>query len=345
MSRELLNTLFVLTPGAYARLDGDTVRVEAQGERLLQAPLLHLGSLVFFGGATPSAPLMERCARDGRGITFLDGAGRFQARVVGPTGGNVLLRTAQYEAGADAGRCADVARAMVAAKLRNGRSLLLRGARDCRSEEGREALREACSSMAVLLTALPGADSLEVVRGVEGQAAALYFAVLGHVISRPPAEFAFRARTRRPPRDRVNALLSFLYAILTSDCVGAAEGVGLDPQVGFLHAIRPGRPSLALDLMEEFRAPLVDRVVLGLINRRQVRPEHFEERPGGSVMMTDDGRRLVLRAYQEHKQEEVVHPFLKERAPVGLLPHLQARLLARHLRGDLPSYLPYVARQ
>lgn len=350
MTRELLNTLFVLTEGAYVRLDGDTLRVEADGAKLLQVPLHHLGGVVLFGGANLSAQAMHRCAADGRAVVFLDRAGRFKARVVGPTGGNVLLRQAQYEAHRVDARSTPLARAFVGGKVRNLRAVVARAARDAKRDEDAEALRACTESLAELLLALPEQSDVDAVRGIEGQASALYFAVFGRMLTVPEADFAFRLRTRRPPRDRVNALLSFFYSLLAADCVAACEGVGLDPQFGFLHCLRPGRPSLALDLMEEFRPVVADRLALTLINRRQIRPEHFEARSGGSeasggesVSLTEAGRKLVLAAYQARKQEEVIHPLLKDKAPLGLLPHLQARLLARYLRGDLAHYLPFPA--
>jgi CRISPR-associated protein Cas1 len=344
MSRQLLNTLFVTTPGAFVRLDGDTVRVDADGTKLLQVPLLHLGQLVLFGGASISPPLMCRCAEEDREVTFLDFAGRFKCRVVGPTSGNVLLRKAQYDAQADEARTLEIARPIVAGKIKNSRQTLLRAARDVRAEDQKSVLNEQAAFMAVHLQTLPDMTSLDGVRGIEGQAASCYFQAFGSMITREKAEFAFATRTRRPPRDRVNALLSFVYALLTTDCVAAVEGVGMDPQFGFLHCLRPGRPALALDLMEEFRSYLADRLVLTLINRKQIQPDHFESRPGESVLLTAEGRKVVLSAYQARKQEEIAHPLLQTKTPVGLVPHLQARLLARHLRGDLPSYIPFVAR-
>jgi len=344
MSKELLNTLFVTTPRAFVRLEGDTVRVESNGEKLLQVPLLHLGALVLFDSASVSPPLMCRCAEEGREITFLDFAGRFKCRLVGPTSGNVLLRKAQYAAQADEARSIAIARPIVAGKIKNARQTLLRAAREVREADQVAVLQAQAAFMAVHLQSLPDMQTLDGIRGIEGQAASCYFLAFGAMITRPKSEFAFVMRTRRPPRDRVNALLSFIYALLTTDCVAAVEGVGLDPQFGYLHCLRPGRPALALDLMEEFRSYLADRLVLTLINRRQIQPEHFETRPGESVLLTAEGRKLVLSAYQTRKQEEVMHPLLQTRTPIGLLPHLQARLLARHLRGDLPSYLPFVAK-
>lgn len=344
MTRDLLNTLFVSTPGAYVRLDHETLRVELEGKTVIQVPLLHLGGVVLIGRVSITGEALRRCAADGRTVAMLDEGGRFQARVVGPTSGNVLLRKAQYDAQADAHRAREIARMVVAGKLRNSRQTVVRAAREQRRPEPAEALRTAADRMERLLGQLRTVEDLDQVRGVEGQAAALYFQVFPHLLTVPPEEFAFRTRSRRPPRDRVNALLSFCYALLTTDCTGAVEGVGLDPQFGYLHVLRPGRPALALDLVEEFRSAVADRLVLTLINRRQIRPEHFEDRPGGSARLTLDGRKLVLAAYQKRKQEAVPHPLLKEPVPLGLAPHLQARLLARHLRGELEEYPPFVSR-
>jgi CRISPR-associated protein Cas1 len=345
MTRELLNTLFVMTPDAYVRLDHDALKVEAGGTKLAQVPLHHIGSVMLFGNAMISAQAMHRCAEEGRAVNLMDYGGRFKARVVGPMCGNVLLRQAQYEACRDDARGVGIARALVAGKIKNCAQSVMRAARDTKSEEDAVTLRACGKRLGVLLESLPLQQTTDNVRGVEGQAAALYFEVFGLMITSVPDDFSFRLRTRRPPRDRVNALLSFLYALLSADCVASCEGVGLDPQFGFLHALRPGRPALALDLMEEFRPLLADRLALTLINRRQVRPEHFEVREGAgeSVLLTEAGRKIVLGAYQTRKAEEVPHPLLKEKAPLGLLPHLQARLLARHLRGDLESYLPFLA--
>lgn len=344
MARQLLNTLFVMNPKAYVKLDYDTLKVEADGQKLIQVPLQHLGAITLFGGASISSGAMERCAEDGREITFLDFAGRFRFRVAGPVSGNVLLRKAQYDAHCDSARTLELARTFVAGKLRNSRSLLLRSARDLSDADRKRRVSHTVEGLTRLLESLPETKTLDEARGIEGQGSALYFEVFGELIRTPSDEFSFRTRTRRPPRDRVNALLSFLYALLTSDCAGALEGVGLDPQFGFLHALRPGRPALALDLMEEFRSAVVDRLVLALVNRRQLRPEHFEEREegGGSVLLTEEGRKAVLVAYQKRKEDPVPHAALKEKTPLGLVWHLQARLLARHLRGDLESYPPFV---
>jgi CRISPR-associated protein Cas1 len=345
MARELLNTLFVTQPECFVRLDGETLRVELDGEKILQVPALHLGAVVLFGHAQMSSQAMAKCVSEGREVTFLDYSGRFRCRVVGPESGNVLLRAAQYDAYLSEEKSAAIARAIVAAKIRNARQTVVRGARETSSGDNAMALRATAGEMADALSALKDTITLDEVRGIEGYAASAYFAVFGMLITAPSSEFSFHLRTRRPPRDRVNALLSFLYALLTSDCVAATTGVGLDSQFGFLHALRPGRPSLALDLMEEFRSCVVDRLALNLINRRQLKPEHFDVRMGAgdSVLLNDAGRRIVLEAYQRRKQESVGHPFLKTKTPLGLVPHLQARLLARHLRGDLDEYPPYLS--
>lgn len=342
MARELLNTLYVTTEGAYAHLLGDTVSVEAEGRQLARVPLLHLGAIVLFGGASMSPKLIMRCADDGRAVVYLDHGGRFRARVEGPVSGNVLLRDAQQQAYRDPSRSMAICRAIVAAKIRNSRMNLLRGARDSRDPEATAALRTAARLMGQMGPNLGEAESADVVRGIEGQAASLYFGAFSRLITRPPEEFTFTHRSRRPPRDRANALLSFTYALMMGDCMAALEGVGLDPQFGYLHAIRPAKPALALDLMEEFRPGLADRLVLTLINRKQVQPQHFEEREGGAVLLNEEGRKTLLVEYQRRKMELVHHPFLKQQTPLGLVPHLQARLLARHLRGDLETYLPFV---
>jgi CRISPR-associated protein Cas1 len=345
MARELLNTLFVTQPDCFVRLDGETLLVEREGKKVLQVPAHHLGAVVLFGHAQMSSQAMAKCVSEGREVTFLDYAGRFKCRVVGPESGNVLLRAAQYDAYRSEAKSVKIAAAIVAAKIRNARQTLMRGARDTNVEDIADALRGAAADMAGIVPLLKDCQTLDEARGLEGQAAAAYFGVFGLLITAPTSEFSFQFRTRRPPRDRVNALLSFLYALLTSDCVAAASGVGLDSQFGYLHALRPGRPALALDLMEEFRSCVVDRLALNLINRRQLKAEHFTEfkDAGGSVLLNDAGRRIVLEAYQRRKQEDVGHPHLKTKTPLGLVPHLQARLLARHLRGDLAAYPPYLS--
>ncbi|MGE0384356.1 MAG: type I-C CRISPR-associated endonuclease Cas1c [Gammaproteobacteria bacterium] len=341
---QLLNTLYVLTPDAWLRLDNDTIRVEVEREVKLRVPLHHLSGVVCMGNVGLSTPLIHRLAEDGLTLVLLDGGGRFKARVEGALSGNVLLRVAQHEKAREVSFAIEASRACVAGKLRNCRQVLLRGARESKCEEDAGAIRGAADSLAASLRSLERAADLDAIRGVEGEAARRYFAALNAII-RPEGREHFRmdGRTRRPPRDRFNAVLSFLYAMLTTDCRSASEAAGLDPQVGFLHALRPGRPALALDLMEELR-PLVDRIVITLVNRQQLAPTDFDMREGGGVMLRDEARRRVVAAYQERKQEEVSHPLFSESIPIGLLPLVQARLMARAIRGEAEGYLPFIMR-
>jgi len=343
--RQLLNTLYVTTHPAYLRLEGDTLCVEVEREKKLQVPLHHLGALVLFGDVLVSPALLRRCATDQRSVVLLDRNGRFSARLEGPVSGNVLLRRAHFLASEHAGQNLELARSFVAGKIRNSRHVLLRGARDSRDDADRNALREAARHLARNLAGLRGAASTDSVRGLEGDAARVYFGVLRHLIRVDRRVlFAYEGRNRRPPLDRINALLSFLYSLVLHDCVSAVEGVGLDPQIGFLHTLRPGRPALGLDLLEEFRAVIADRLALTLINRGQLGEADFETRTGGAVYLTEQGRRTVLTNYQLRKQDELTHPLLDQSVPVGLLPHVQARLLARALRGDMEGYLPFLMR-
>lgn len=340
--RTLLNTLYVQTQGAFLRLDHDTVKIEIEGQIKLQVPLHHLGGILLFGDIMVTPAVIARCAQDGRGLAWFSLSGRFQGRLEGPVCGNVLLRRAQHEALGDPGRALEIARNCVAGKLKNLRSTLLRSARETDSAQDADALRRAAGVLADHVRSLPTAKDLDTLRGMEGEAARRYFGAFGHMILGDRQVFSFSGRNRRPPLDPVNALLSFLYALLLNDCVSAAQGVGLDPQVGFLHALRSGRPALGLDLMEELRPILADRLGLTLINRRQVTEKDFERRPGGAVFLNDSGRKKVVVAYQERKQKEIFHQVVGQKMPLGLVPHIQARLLARHLRGDLSGYPPYV---
>lgn len=341
---QLLNTLYVTTPESYVHLDNNTVRLEIERVTRLRVPLHHLGAVVCFGQVSVSLPLMHRLAEAGVALVLLDANGRFKARLEGAVSGNVLLRQAQHRMANDPDFALGLARNCIAGKVRNCRQVLLRGARESKTTEDAAFLARRAADLAAALRALPQAGDLDTLRGVEGEAARQYFAALNYLI-RPPAREFFRmdGRSRRPPRDRINALLSFLYSLLMNDCRSAIEAAGLDPQIGFLHAVRPGRAALALDLMEEFRY-FADRLALSLINRGQLAADDFIEREGGAVLLEDDARKTVLVAYQERKQEQTSHPLLAESLPFGLLPHIQARLLARTLRGDTDEYLPYLVR-
>lgn len=341
---ELLNVLYVQTQGAMLHLEHDTVRVVVEHETRLRAPLLRLGGIVMFGQVSISPFLIQRCAEDGRSLVWLDRNGRFKARVEGRTRGNVLLRRAQHLALSEPDWPWRIARQIVAAKIQNSRQVLLRAAREATVESDRLALTQVAEQLSGILERLKTTHDLNMVRGAEGEAARAYFGAFGNMVRSDRASFGPDGRTRRPPRDRTNSVLSFLYAIVRAECSTALEGVGLDPQVGYLHTLRPGRPALALDLMEEFRPILADRLAITLVNRRQLKAEHFETTPGGAVSLTDDGRRAVIVAYQRRKEEELQHRVLKQKLPLGLVPHVQARLLARHLRGDLKDYPPFLYR-
>ncbi|MBW3597552.1 MAG: type I-C CRISPR-associated endonuclease Cas1c [Planctomycetes bacterium] len=332
------NTLYITTQGAYLRRDHATLQVKIENKVRLTVPLHHLEGVVCFGRVTVSHGVYEAVKEQGLAVSFLTQHGRFLARVAPPTQGNVLLRRTQYRMADDTAACLSLARPMIAAKIQNARNVLLRAARDAGDEARVTPLRAAARQMGALLIQLVEAIDLNAARGVEGSAARVYFDGLTSAIRSDEACFALNGRSRRPPRDPVNAMLSFAYALLRHDCQSALESVGLDPAVGYLHVDRPGRPSLALDIMEEFRALVADRLVLALINRRQVRGKNFSEDLGGTVSMDDAAGRAMLVAWQERKREEVKHPLLEETVPIGLLPHIQARLLARTLRGDLAEY-------
>ncbi len=339
----VLNTLYVQTQGAYLHLDHDTIIVEVEREKIAQTPLLHLSAVVVFGNVLVSPFLTHRLAAEGMSLVYLSATGRFKARMIGPTSGNVLLRVTQHEIAADQSRSLPIARAFIAGKAQNSRSALLRSARDAKEDDAL-LLKHAAERIGAMLSYLERTPHIDAVRGIEGDIARTYFEHFGRMVKADRKEFPFDGRNRRPPRDPMNALLSFLYAILAGDCASALETVGLDPQVGFMHALRPGRVSLALDLMEEFRVPMVDRIALALVNRRTVNHEDFDRREGGAVGLNEKGRKKVIIAYQEKKREETTWPTIKKKVPVGLIPQLQARLLARHLRGDIDCYIPYLPR-
>lgn len=341
--KSLLNTLYVTTDDAYLRLEGETLVMSVERKKKGQVPLHHLGSIVCVGRVSLSPALMARCMDDGRSVVWLNSNGRFQARVEGPVSGNILLRLAQFRGAEDNAQALALSQAFIAGKLRNSRQLLLRGARENKDATEKTALSAAAKALAVNLRNLAHAETADSVRGLEGDAARVYFEQFNYLI-KPAAreDFSYQGRSRRPPKDAVNALISFLYALVLNDCRSALETVGLDPQLGFFHVARPGRPALALDLMEEFRAVSADRLALALMNRGQLRAKDFDFRPGGAVMLNEAGRKTVIVAYQERKKDTLQHPVLDTDVEVGLLPLLQARLLARYLRGDIERYVPFL---
>ena len=340
--RKHLNTLYVTTQGAYLSKDGDTVVASVDRKRLVQIPLLNLESIVCFGNVSCSPFLLGSCAENGVAVSLLTENGRFLARVTGKISGNVLLRRQQYRIADSIEPTFQIVRAIVAGKIVNTRLVLQRGLRDRPGSIAGDRIEGVVSHLAGLLTRLERADSTESVRGVEGAAARAYFEVFDELILHQKDSFTFDGRSRRPPRDRMNALLSFLYTLVVHDSAAALEGVGLDPAVGFLHTDRPGRSSCALDLAEEFRLWFADRLGLTLVNLRQLSAADFRDGESGAVLLNDNGRKVVLRAYQERKKDEMMHPFMGERVTVGILPHVQALLLARHVRGDLDAYPPFV---
>lgn len=342
--KRLLNTLYVTTQGGYLARDGETVAVRVDQKDILRVPIHTLDGIVCFGRVGCSPALMGLCGERQVALSFLTINGRFLARVNGPVSGNVLLRREQYRRADDPVEAAQMAWSVVGAKIVNSRVVLLRATRDRPDMQGRSAVQGAAERLARVLKGLDPSAGLDSIRGAEGEAARAYFGVFDHLIINHKESFYFRQRSRRPPMDNVNSLLSFVYTLLAHDVASALEGVGLDPAVGFLHRDRPGRAGLALDLMEEMRPLLGDRLVLSLINRQQVDPSGFDRAESGAVYMDDKTRKVVIVAYQARKQDEIKHPFLNEKIALGLLPHAQAMLMARYLRGDLDAYPAFLWR-
>ena len=343
--RRQLNTLYITTEGAWVHKDGANIVMEVDNQIRARLPAHRLESLVCMGRVMVSPPLLGFCAEQGICVCYLTPNGKFLARVEGPVSGNVLLRREQYRVSDDPARCAAIVRNLLAGKIHNQRAVIRRAIRDHGDKldtDTTQAMAEAQHRLMRIIGQLPVEPTLDGLRGLEGEAAQRYFGVFDALIRHEHPLMRFNGRNRRPPRDAINALLSLLYTLLTHDCRSALESVGLDPAVGFLHRDRPGRPSLALDLAEEFRALLGDRLALSLINRKQIGPKDFRQMENGAVLLSDDARKTVLVAYQERKQEELRHAFLDEKVPLGLLPYIQAQLMARHLRGDLDGYPPFL---
>jgi CRISP-associated protein Cas1 len=361
------NTLYLTTPGTYVARDHLTLQVEvpvyaedlapeertrdkATDWRKISIPIHHLESICAFGVAVISPPALDLCWENGVAVNYLSQFGHLQARMTGVADTSVTLRRTQFRAADDPAKCGAIARQIIAGKIQNSRNSLLRAARETDSTEHQERLEQTIEALARQVRELARMEissappQLDQLRGVEGMASSLYFGVFSLMLKQQRADFAFGSRSRRPPRDRINCLLSFLYALVRHDCIAALTAAGLDPFVGFLHVDRPNRPSLALDLMEEFRPWLADRLAITLINRQQIGPEHFKEREGGAVEFSEAGRKLVIKAYQERKQENLNHSLLDQNLRLAQLPFIQARVLARHLRGDIPQYVPLVPK-
>ncbi|TXT45512.1 MAG: CRISP-associated protein Cas1 [Spirochaetes bacterium] len=342
--RKLLNTLYVSSQGSYIHKAGDTIVVEREQQKLLQLPAHTIGGIVCFGNVLCSPFLLGFCAEHDIAISFLTEYGNFLASVRGPISGNVLLRREQYRMADNAEITRSVAANIVMGKLANSRLVINRATRDHREKLDVDTIKRASSSIDRLIEELPRTINVDKVRGIEGMAAAEYFALFNHLIIDQKEDFVFKDRNRRPPLDPVNALLSFVYTLLAHDVRSSLETVGLDPAVGFLHRDRPGRAGLALDLMEEFRPVIADRLVLSLINRRQVNLKGFKKAENGAVVMDDATRKTVLTEYQNKKQYEIFHPYIEEKIPLGLLFFIQANLMARFIRGDIDGYPPFFWR-
>ena len=338
--KKLLNNLYVTTDGSYVHKERETLIIEQEGEKVFQLPFHSIQNMFCFGNIMVSPALMAACGEKGIGISFFTGYGKFQSHVQGPQSGNVLLRRAQYREADDSPQV--LARLFIAAKLVNCRNIVMKHQRNHGQDEKLEKLAK---YLADNLKRLERSNDVDQMRGIEGDSAASYFACFNNLIVEDLREsFPFSGRTKRPPLDRVNALLSFAYTLLTYEIASALQGVGIDPYVGFLHTDRSGRVSLALDMLEEFRAWWCDRFVLTLINRKQISPEDFIEESSSAIRLTDDARKMVLTAWQEKKQEELQHPYTEEKIHIGLLPHIQAMLLSRYLRKDMEIYTPFIAR-
>jgi CRISPR-associated protein Cas1 len=339
--KQLANVLYITSPDAYLSLDGENVVIKKEEQSATRLPLHNIENIVCFNYLGVSPALMGACSERDVGLCFLSPNGRFLARVSGKVKGNVLLRKRQYQVSEKEAESVPIAASFLLGKIYNCRKVLERALRDHAMLVDADALTKASNFHKQTLGAIPACNTTGELMAFEGSAAKIYFGVFDHMILQQKEDFAFKERSRRPPLDNMNSLLSFLYTVLTNETVSALEAVGLDPYVGFLHADRPGRPSLALDLMEELRPVFADRLALSLVNRRQVTGKGFAQMESGGILMDEDTRKNVLTAWQDRKKEDIVHPYLNERIPFGLIVHVQAMLLARHLRGDLDAYPPF----
>jgi CRISPR-associated protein Cas1 len=342
--KRMLNTLFITRDDVYLSKKGDAVIIKDEDEILMSVPVRTLQGIVCLGSVSISPFLMKLCADHDVHISFISHSGRYLARIEGPVSGNVLLLKAQVLASEDEDFCSNASRCITIGKIANCRNVLMRAAREHKQDDSKKAINLAVNNLSGILCKLGEPSSLNTVRGYEGEAAKVYFGVFNHLILAGEEEFTFNKRSRRPPLDRTNAMLSFVYTLLVHEVQSALESVGLHPNVGFLHRDRPGRPGLALDLMEEFRAYLADRLVLSMINRQQIRAADFIIKENGAVFMKDEARKLIIQAWQEKKRAEIVHPFLEEKMSVGQLPCIQALLFSRYIRGEIELYPPFITK-
>lgn len=339
--RKLLNTLYVTTPESYLHRDGENVIVKVGSDEKFRIPIHNLEGIVCFGFMGASPHLMQLCSEHNVGLSFLTPWGKFQGRVNGRVRGNVLLRRTQYRTADNPEASLSIAKCFITAKVVNSRTVLGRSIRDHGEVIECDKVRNADNLLIENLMKIEGCRDADTLRGIEGNCAKFYFDVIDELILKQKDDFFIRDRNRRPPRDNMNALFSFLYTLLAHDVESALETVGLDPYVGFLHTDRPGRASLALDIMEELRPFMADRLALNLVNLQQVCGEDFQKKEGGGVLLTDKGRKAVLAAWQKRKTDEINHPYLDEKIPIGLLPYAQSLLMARFLRGDIDGYPPF----
>lgn len=340
--RKLLNTLFVTSEDLYLSLENENILAWREKQLLQQIPLLNLENIFYFGYKGASPALLGSCVERNIGFCFLNPYGKFLARVQGSNSGNVLLRKEQYRISDEERRSLTIAKTMIAGKILNSRSVLMRALRNHEISLDQTLFKNSIIELQRQAKETVKATSLEMLRGIEGYAANSYFALMDSLILQRKKHFYFHGRNKRPPKDRMNALLSFAYTLLAHDCASALECVGLDSYVGFLHRDRPGRESLALDLMEEFRSVYADRFALTLVNKQIIREKHFDQTEGGAILLNKEGRKIFLDQWQTRKREELMHPFLNERISWGLLPYVQALLLTRYIRGDLDGYPPFV---
>jgi CRISP-associated protein Cas1 len=339
--KKLANTLYITNPKAYLSLEGETIVIKKEEESNTRLPLHNIENIICFNWLGTSPALMRACTERNIGLAYYNPYGHFQARVSGKVRGNVLLRKKQYRVSENEAESVPIAASFVLAKIANSRKVVERALRDHALLLDVEELKKASATLKGILQVIPECQSIEEIMAFEGSAAKIYFRIFDQLILHQKEDFYFQQRSRRPPLDNMNSLLSFYYVLLANDVTSALEGVGLDPYVGFLHQDRPGRPSLALDLMEELRPVFADRLALSLVNRKQIKGKGFTHKESGGILMDDDTRKKVLVAWQERKQAQIMHPYLKEKIPFGLIPHVQALLLARYLRGDLDAYPPF----
>ena len=342
--RKLLNTLYVTTPESYVLLDGENVVIKQDNVEKFRIPFVNIENIVCFNYMGCSPALMGKCSERNVSLNFMSPSGRFLGKVIGETKGNVLLRRQQYRDADDESFCISISKNFISAKIHNSRYVLGRVVRDHKDKIDFLKVNNVMDSFKESIQKINDADSIDKIRGIEGECAKLYFGIFDEMIVKQKDHFSLKFRTKRPPLDNVNAMLSYMYTILTFEIQSALETVGLDPYVGFMHTDRAGRASLALDVIEELRAYMVDRLVLSMINLVQIKPDDFLQKEGGAVLMKDECRKKILKCWQDKKNEIIEHPFIGEKIQIGLIPYVQVQLLARYIRGDIEDYPPFLCK-